>query len=201
MTTMANIRRQIGALPLGEPFVSRSLLSLGSRASVDQALTRLTKAGVILRVARGVYVRPKVNRFVGKVVPGTREIVAALADARGEKLQAHGVEAVLALGLTTQVPMRSIFYTSGPSRRIQVGRQEVLLKHASSQLLAFGTGPVGLAFAALWYMGKQQVTAEVLKKVRERLTSSEFSELRGSAQLPPWLSVAFQKFEKAEAYG
>ncbi len=201
MTTMESIRTRIKAQPLGEPFVSSSLLSLGSRAAVDQALTRLTKEGAILRVARGVYVRPKENRFVGKVIPGTQEIVTAQAEARGEKLQAHGAEAVLALGLTTQVPMKSIFYTSGPSRKIHVGRQEVLLKHANPRLLALGTGPVGMAFAALWYMGKQQVTPETLKTVRGKLTSSEFSELRGSAQLPPWLSEAFQKFEKAEAHG
>lgn len=201
MTTMASIRTHIEAQPLGEPFVSSSLLALGSRAAVDQALTRLTKEGAILRVARGVYVRPKQNRFVGKVIPGAQEIVTALAVARGEKLQAHGAEAVLALGLTTQVPMKSIFYTSGPSRKIQVGRQEVFLKHANPRLLALGTGPVGMAFAALWYMGKQQVAPETLKRVRERLTSAEFSELRSSAQLPPWLSEAFQKFEKAETHG
>lgn len=201
MTTMESIRARITAQPLGEPFVSSSLLSLGSRAAVDQALTRLTKERTILRVARGVYVRPKENRFVGKVIPGTQEILTALAEARGEKLQTHGAEAVLALGLTTQVPMKSIFYTSGPSRKVHVGRQEVLLKHANSRLLALGNGPVGMAFAALWYMGKQQVTPETLKRVRGKLSSSEFLELRSSAQLPPWLSEAFQKFEKAEAHG
>ena len=201
MTTMESIRARIGAQPLGEPFVSGSLLSLGSRAAVDQALTRLTKAGAILRVARGVYVRPRENRFVGKVMPGTQEIVTALVEARGEKLQVNGAEAVLALGLTTQVPLKSVFYTSGPSRTIQVGHQQVLLKHANPRLLAFGSGHVGMTFAALWYMGKKQVTPETLKAVRGKLTSSEFSELRGSAQLPPWLSEAFQKFEKAEAHG
>ena len=201
MTTMESIRARITAQPLGEPFVSSSLLSLGSRAAVDQALTRLTKERTILRVARGVYVRPKENRFVGKVIPGTQEILTALAEARGEKLQTQGAEAVLALGLTTQVPMKSIFYTSGPSRKVHVGRQEVLLKHANSRLLALGNGPVGMAFAALWYMGKQQVTPETLKRVRGKLSSSEFLELRSSAQLPPWLSEAFQKFEKAEAHG
>ncbi len=201
MAIMESIRARIGAQPLGEPFVSSSLLSLGSRAAVDQALTRLTKEGAILRVARGVYVRPRENRFVGKVMPGTQEIVTALAEARGEKLQVNGAEAVLALGLSTQVPMKSVFYTSGPSRKIHVGCQEVLLKHANPRLLAFGNGPVGMAFAALWYMGKNQVTPETLKTVRGKLTSSEFSELRRSAQLPPWLTEAFQKLEKAEGHG
>ena len=128
------------------------------------------------------------HREIGKVLPPGHGLL-------------HGAEAVLALGLSTQVPMKSVFYTSGPSRKIHVGCQEVLLKHANPRLLAFGNGPVGMAFAALWYMGKNQVTPETLKTVRGKLTSSEFSELRRSAQLPPWLTEAFQKLEKAEGHG
>jgi len=201
MTTMKGIRARLAILPQGEPFVVSSLLSLGPRAAVDQALTRLTREGTLLRVARGVYVRPKENRFVGKVMPGTREIVTALAEARGERLQIHGAEAVLALGLTTQVPMKSMYYTNGRNRTLQVGRQEVLLKHAAPRLLTFSQGPVGMAFSALWYLGSRQVTSETLETIRGKLTPSEFMELRCSLQLPPWLVVAFQRFEQARPHG
>lgn len=37
--------------------------------SVRQTLSRLVKAGAIERPTRGVFVRPEVGRFVGKVMP------------------------------------------------------------------------------------------------------------------------------------
>lgn len=140
MSTMERITQHIESLPAGTVFASGSLLALGRRAAVDQALSRLARSGEILRVARGAYVRPKVNRFLGRVIPEAREIVEALAAARGETLMVHGAEAVLRLGLTTQVPARTLFYTSGSSRRLRVGGQEVVLNHAGARL-ALGDFP------------------------------------------------------------
>lgn len=196
MTTMETIRQHIEAQPTGEPFSINSLLALGSRAAVDQSLTRLTKEGAILRVARGIYVRPKVSRFVGKVVPEVNVVVRALAESRGEAVHVHGAEAVLRLGLTTQVPMKSIYYTSGPSRKLHVGSLEVVLKHASQRLLALSGSPAGLAFSALWYMGKEQVTPETIAAIQSKLSPEEFSRLQKCPQLPAWLSSVFYQFEK-----
>jgi hypothetical protein len=173
------------------------MLALGSRAAIDQSLTRLAREGTILRVARGAYVRPKESRFVGKVIPEPQETVKAMAQARGETLLVHGAEAVLRFGLTTQVPVRSLFYTSGPSRKLRVGKQEVILRHASLRLLALGSGAAAMAFSALWYMGKRQVTMATLARIQEKLSPAEFCELRKSAQLPGWLSDLFHDFEKA----
>jgi hypothetical protein len=105
------------------------------------------------------------------VVPEAREIVTVMAKAKGEVIQMHGAEAVLRLGLTTQVPMKPLFYTSGPSRMLQIGKQEVVLKHASPCLYSLGNGLAGIAFSALHYMGKKQVTPEILSKV-QRLNDS-----------------------------
>jgi hypothetical protein len=55
------IRQRIEAMPIGEPFTPTALLECGTRASVDQTLSRLVKAGSIERVTRGVFVRPEVK--------------------------------------------------------------------------------------------------------------------------------------------
>lgn len=49
----------------GIPFLRTSLASEGTRAAVDKALSRLVSTGVLERVARGVYMRPKQIEFVG----------------------------------------------------------------------------------------------------------------------------------------
>jgi len=58
------IRERIEAMPIGEPFTPTAFLECGTRASVDQTLSRLVKAGSIERVTRGVFVRPEVTQGV-----------------------------------------------------------------------------------------------------------------------------------------
>lgn len=87
------------ALPEGEPLYAKQLLSLGNRAAVDQALSRLAKSGALLRVGRGLYVRPIESRF-GTRPPETEKLVEAIAEVRGETVASHGAAAANALGLT-----------------------------------------------------------------------------------------------------
>ena len=50
-------------LPEGAPIAAKSLLHLGNRAAVDQALSRLAERGRLMRAGRGVYLRPVSSRF------------------------------------------------------------------------------------------------------------------------------------------
>ena len=53
MSTSQAIRERIAAQPAGEPFTPALFAGLGSRASIDQTLMRLTKEGFIERLGRG----------------------------------------------------------------------------------------------------------------------------------------------------
>lgn len=69
-------------LPEGTPLAAKSLLHLGSRAGVDQALSRLAE-GQLIRAGRGVYLRPIKSRF-GARAPSVEQAVEALAVQRGK---------------------------------------------------------------------------------------------------------------------
>ena len=77
------IRQRIEAMPIGEPFTPTAFLQCGTRASVDQPLSRLVKAGSIERVTRGVFVLPEVSRFVDKVSPSPLKVAETVARPRG----------------------------------------------------------------------------------------------------------------------
>ena len=51
------------SLPEGGLVSPKEFLHMGTRAAVDQALSRLSKEGKLLRVARGAYVAPVSSRF------------------------------------------------------------------------------------------------------------------------------------------
>ena len=58
-------------LPEGTPLAAKSLLHLGSRAGVDQALSRLAERGHLIRAGRGVYLRPVKSRFGARAPSAT----------------------------------------------------------------------------------------------------------------------------------
>lgn len=196
MNTTERIREYIADLPLGQPVTSQEFMEFGSRAAVDQALTRLVKTGGLSRVARGVYLRPKRNPYVGEVPPEPFKVAETIAAETGSVIQIHGAEAVRRMGLSTQVPTRPIFYTSGPSRRFNLGQIQVLLKHVCPRKLALSGSPAGIALTALWYLGKTAVTLDTIVQIRSKLSESEFEALCSSTRsMPGWMHDVFVKFK------
>ena len=194
------IRQRIQAIPLGEPFTPTVLLACGTRASVDQTLSRLLKAKEIERVARGVFVRPEISRFVGKVMPEPLKLVETIARTTGAVVQVHGAEAARRLELSTQVPVQSVFLTSGPSRRIRVGEMEIRLQHVCQRKLTLAGRPAGLALTAMWYLGKTAVTPAVLEKISRKLGENEFEVLKSAtSSMPAWMSDALFRNERTSA--
>lgn len=199
-TTAELIRQRIKGMRVGEPFTPTAFLECGTRASVDQTLSRLVKAGAIARVTRGVFVRPEVSRFVGKVMPEPMKVAETIARATGSVVQVHGAEAARRLELTTQVPTQSVFSTSGPSKRIRVGKMEIRLQHVCQRKLALAGRPAGLALAAMWYLGKAEVTPSLIEKIRRKLSSSEFEALKSAtSSMPAWMSDAIFRQERSAA--
>jgi len=201
MTTVATIRKRINEIGVGEPFISIQFNALGTRAAVDQTLSRLVKQGEIARISRGVFVRPKRSRYVGEVMPEPSKVAQAIARAHGETVQVHGAEAARLLGLTTQVPLQAVFYTSGPSRELKLGKLPLILKHVARRKLALSGRPSGLALSALWYLGKERVTTSTIKTIREKLTPQAFEEFRAETpSMPAWMANTVHRYDQ-EATG
>lgn len=198
MSTIGRVRKYIEALAQGEPFTSRACLALGSRAAIDQALARLVRAGTIARVTRGVFVKPKSNRFVGNIMPEPIRIAEAIAKTAGATIQLHGAEAARRLELTTQVPMQPVFYTSGASKTFRIGKLQVRLQHASPRKLVLAGRPAGLALIALWDLGKRAVTPAVIESIRKKLPPAEFEALKAAAgAMPAWMAQALLERDHA----
>lgn len=201
VTVTESIQHLIANVPKGDPFTNSSFLRLGSRAAVDKALSRLVEQDVIQRIARGVFVRPKQSRFVGSVMPDVSRVVQVIAKDHGETIQVHGAEAARRFKLSTQMPTTPVYYTSGPTREIRIGNLKVKLMHTGSQrkLQHAGKKP-GLALSALWYLGKENVNTDVMRRIEEGLSEEEFETLQ-SSRMPAWMSEAFRQYEAGRVHG
>ncbi|THF67287.1 hypothetical protein E6C76_02605 [Pseudothauera nasutitermitis] len=191
-TLPETIFQQARSLPEGGVLSPKECLHLGSRSAVDQAFSRLTKAGKLLRVARGAYVAPISSRF-GSRAPAPEKVVQALAEQRGEIVVPHGASAANVLGLTQQVPIREVYLTSGRTRKLKLGRSEVLVKHAPRWMLMLGARPAGAAVRALAWIGPAHAN-ESLASLRRSLPLAEWQALAAArAALPGWMAQAIGK--------
>jgi hypothetical protein len=177
------------SLPEGGVLSPKEFLHLGSRAAIDQAFSRLTKEGKLMRAGRGAYVNPVSSRF-GTRAPAPEKVVESLAAQSGEAVASHGAMAANILGLTQQVPIREVYLTSGRTRKLKLGQSEVLVKHVPRWMLALGTSPAGAAVRALAWMGPTHVR-ESLATLHHTLPTSEWRALTSSrAALPSWMAQA-----------
>jgi hypothetical protein len=192
---MKQVKQYVSRLPKGKPVSTSVLMKFGTRAAVDQALSRLVKEGFITRVGRGLYVRPKVSPYVGEVPPRIMEVIKAKAGTA--TVQVNGAEAARKLGLSTQVPTKAVFLTNGPNRHFKVGELEITLKRVEQRKLLLAGRQAGLALSAFWYLGKKELNSEIVEKVKGILPPEEFNALRNELpSMPIWMQKVFLENEK-----
>ena len=111
----------------GTLFFTENFINIGSPNAVRKALERLVKNQALERVAAGMYVRPEIDPYIGKVPPNIEAIAEAIAKRDGARIVPTGVYALNRLGLSTQVPMNIIYLTDGSARRFFVNFGEKYL--------------------------------------------------------------------------
>ncbi|MBL8312322.1 MAG: type IV toxin-antitoxin system AbiEi family antitoxin domain-containing protein [Rubrivivax sp.] len=189
MSLPEQIVQHAKALPEGGVLSPKEFLHLGSRAAVDQAFSRLVKAGSLLRVARGSYTLPVSSRF-GARAPAPQKVVESMAAASGETVVTHGAAAANALGLTQQVPIREAYLTTGRTRKLKLGRSEVIVKQAPRWMFVLGSQPAGAAIRALAWLGREHAQ-ESVQKLHRSLPQAEWRALTSHrANLPSWMAEA-----------
>jgi predicted transcriptional regulator of viral defense system len=128
------------ALGQGSALTPKAFGDLGNRAAIDQALSRLTKAGKIRRISRGVYDVPKNHPRLGPLSPDLDAVARAIADQSGYRLQSTSARAANAFGLSSQVPAQIVYLIDGSSRKIKVGEQIIHFRHAGRRALCANGG-------------------------------------------------------------
>ena len=176
-----HIAKRAAELPEGSLLCPRALLHLGSRAAVDQALSRLARRGQLMRICQGIYVRPIETRF-GLRPPAVEKVIEALAKLWGETIVPCGGASANFLGLTTQIPVQSVYLTSGPSRRLKLGALTVHLRHAPRWQLVAPHRPAGDAVRALAWLGEIE---ENLGAIASKLSPADLEEFVALRVLMP----------------
>ena len=181
----------------GTIFFAQDMLQYGQRLSVLKALERMAAAGTILRVSRGIYCYPKVDKQLGlgALYPSLDEIAQAVAKRDKARIAPTGSYALNILGLSTQIQMNVVYLTDGTARRSKIGNGKgILFKHTAPKNLAFRSRTAMYITFALKELGQDGVTLEHIDRIRE-LVKAEKREVifADAALIPSWIMNIIEK--------
>ena len=192
------IRLRIIRKGRGSVFTPSDFLTLGSRAAVDKTLSRLVKDGTIRRLTQGVYDYPKISPRIGHLAPNPDDVAKAIAARGGHVVQVSPAKAANVMGLTNQVPAKSVYLTDGPTCSKAIGRQMIYMRNAASKNLVAAGKPAGLVFQALRYLGKDGINPDALRLLSSRLDDDDRKTLlKNSQHAAGWMRPIVQKIALA----
>lgn len=182
----------------GSIFFPNSFVSYGDIKSVSKALERLTNDAVIIRLANGIYLYPKIDKELGLGVlyPSVEEVALQVAKRDEAHIAPTGAYAMNLLGLSTQVPMNVVFLTDGSPREIRLGNDKTItFKHTVPKNLAFVNKTAQLATFALKEIGETNVNEEHLKQLQKVFSSINEKTIETDYKLmPAWIRKIIKSF-------
>ncbi|MGP6302047.1 MULTISPECIES: DUF6088 family protein [Pseudomonas] len=190
-TVSARIAQRVKRLPKGQPFSISRFTGFGTKNAVSKAIARLVNRGELERVYRGIYMRPKPGRYVARVRPNLWQLLSLITRQKRLSLQIHGANAVRRFGLSTQMPLITIYYTNGASRSVFIGKAEVRLVHAAPMVMQHAGTEVGMAISALFYLGKEGATSECIAAIKKGLKPEDLAKLM-TCRMPKWMRMTLE---------
>ena len=176
---------------------STDFTNIGEPKSVLKALERMANNETIIRVARGIYCYPKIEKTLGlgAIYPTFEEIAQYIAKRDKARIVPTGNYALNVLGLSTQVPANVVFLTDGSPRSITLksGRGIKFVKTAPKNL-AFKNRLAMLLTFALKEIGEGNVTKEQKLHIAKLLKNEEKETIeKDYSIMPNWIQLLISK--------
>lgn len=162
------LRERIEALP-EDSVLFRSDFPEYHSEFVGGTLAELTQEGLLVKLAQGIYAKPRRSRF-GLVLPSVDKIVQAIAARDNAEILPSGMTALNVLGLSTQVPMKYSYLTTGSERIIKLENQEIRLKRGVPKNFCYETKLIALLVQALKTLKQPNVGEEELQVIRSLIS-------------------------------
>lgn len=169
----------------GDILFPSDFLELGSPEAIHMALSRLTNQKTLIRLGKGIYVKPKTHDLLGIILPSLEEIANAIAVKEQVIIRPTGSYALNKMGISPQVPTKVVFLTNGSRRKIHIGKGIITFKPTTPKSLAAQNELVFLAIQSLIELGEQKTTDKVKSILKEKLQTLSPSIIRENAKFAP----------------
>ena len=192
---MQEIRARILAAEDGAVFVAPDFADIADTATIRQGLKRLYQSGIIRRIIRGVYEKPKYSKLLDEYVAADPDAVAkALARSYHWTIVPCGNTALNLLGLSTQVTAVWSYISDGPYKTYEWNSTKLEFKHRTNKEITGLSYMTSLVIQALKTLGRPNVTAEIIQTLSEKLSEDEKQAcLKEATESTDWVYDTIRK--------
>ena len=159
--------------------------TIGSPESILMAFSRMATNKELVRLGKGIYLKPEYNPRLGQVFPSLETIARKIAEKEKVQIRPTGSAALNKLGLSTQVPTKVMFLTDGSPRTIKVGKGTISFKSTTPKKLAAKSEKVFLVIQALMELGSKTLSEKTTDILYTALKNESPATIREDARLAP----------------
>ena len=194
------IRDRIINAPEGSVFVNSDFADIADNNTIKQSINRLIQEGVLRRVIRGVFEKPKYSKLLGEYVAADPDAVAkALARCYHWTIAPCGDTALNMLGLSTQVTAVWSYISDGPYKTYEWDKTKIEFKHRTNKEVTGLSSMTILVIQALKTLGKEHVDEKTIRVLSRRLNEKEKAALLAEgAEATDWIYTVIKEICKGE---
>lgn len=194
------IRDRIINAPEGSVFVNSDFADIADNNTIKQSINRLIQEGVLRRVIRGVFEKPKFSKLLGEYVAADPDAVAkALARCYHWTIAPCGDTALNMLGLSTQVTAVWSYISDGPYKTYEWDKTKIEFKHRTNKEVTGLSPTTILVIQALKTLGKEHVDEKTIRVLSRRLNEDEKEALLAEgAEATDWIYTVIKEICKGE---
>ena len=192
---MQEIRARILAAEDGAVFVAPDFADIADTATIRQGLKRLYQSGIIRRIIRGIYEKPKYSKLLDEYVAADPDAVAkALSRCYHWTIAPCGNTALNLLGLSTQVTAVWSYISDGPYKTYEWNSTKLEFKHRTNKEITGLSYMTSLVIQALKTLGRTNVTPEIIQTLSEKLSEAEKQAcLKEATESTDWVYDTIRK--------
>ncbi|MDU1642536.1 MAG: DUF6088 family protein [Anaerococcus vaginalis] len=181
-------------------FFANDFLDIASNATVRQILKRLADEDKIKRVIDGFYYNPRYSELIGEYEAiSIHELALAIARKYNWNIAPYNSTALNLLGLSTQVPTHYKYISSGRYKEYKIGDTILEFKKVNPGEIANMSLKTATVIQAIKSLGKENITNEVIQKIRENLTEKERKGLMNeSKSVPSWIYEVIREISEVK---
>jgi hypothetical protein len=188
MPCIHDIRAHIDALPHDQVLTTREFLEYGFRNTVDKTLSRLVKDEVLVRIARGVFIKAT------SPIPPPLKVALVKAKAFGKELVTHGQEIAREFQLVDGGEKPQLVYqVKGRSSSFGFLTQRIYMKGAVAKRMFGGETKVGRVIRALSFLGRQISSSQLISAISQLDPSERLLLLKSARWMSAWLADYVRK--------
>jgi hypothetical protein len=179
------IELKINRLKLGQAFFASDFKELGTSTAIRKSLSRLVESKQVERMAQGIYVKPKKDKILGKILPSMEELAESLAKKEHINIKPTGQYALNKVGLSTQVPTKLVFLSTGNPKKIKIGKSTIIFKSTTAKKLAMKGQITSLLFLGLEELDLEKLSSMEITRIKEILKLEVPETLKYNLRLAP----------------